>query len=63
MGKLSNILLKTLFFSSVYAENFGVTNCDSHVSTLLVLRIESEILIRDLELRAFWFGLVQYIGD
>ena len=33
MGKLSEILSKSLLLSSVYANKYSVTNCDTDVST------------------------------
>ena len=33
MGKLSKLLLNSVFLSSAHANNFGITNCNNDVST------------------------------
>ena len=53
MGKLSKILLKSLFFSSVIAETFEVTSCNNENDDLrppaLTFRIAHEYFENNLE--------------
>jgi len=46
MGKLSNILLKSLFFVAAEAQTFAVTSCNAAVSHHCLFQIADSTFLR-----------------